>query len=67
MSVAIKRLDTVPAELRREASCLKDARAARRVLAVALVLEGADRTHAAKACGMDRQTLRDWVHRYNAE
>jgi transposase len=57
----------VPAELRREASRLKDARAARRVLAVALVLEGADRTHAATACGMDRQTLRDWVHRYNAE
>ena len=67
MSVAITRLDMVPAELRREASCLKDARAARRVLAVALVLEGADRTHAATACGMDRQTLRDWVHRYNAE
>jgi transposase len=67
MSVAITRLDMVPAELRREASRLKDARAARRVLAVALVLEGADRTHAATACGMDRQTLRDWVHRYNAE
>ncbi|NQW49930.1 MAG: winged helix-turn-helix domain-containing protein, partial [Rhodospirillales bacterium] len=46
---------------------LKDARAARRVLAIALVLEGSDRTHAAKACGMDRQTLRDWVHRYNGE
>ena len=27
---------------------------------------GADRTSAAKTCGMDRQTLRDWVHRYNA-
>jgi transposase len=67
MSVAITRLDMVPAELRREGSRLRDARAARRVLAVALVLEGADRTHAANACGMDRQTLRDWVHRYNAE
>ena len=22
---------------------------------------------AAETCGMDRQTLRDWVHRYNAE
>ena len=29
--------------------------------------EGVDRTTAAKSCGMDRQTLRDWVHRYNAE
>lgn len=35
--------------------------------ALALVLEGADRTTAARSCGMDRQTLRDWVHRYNAE
>lgn len=67
MSVAITRLDMLPGELRREASRLKDARAARRVLAVALVLEGSGRTHAAKACGMDRQTLRDWVHRYNVE
>ncbi len=32
-----------------------------------VVLEGASRSDAARACGMDRQTLRDWVHRYNAE
>src|ERR1019366_7901723 len=31
-----------------------------------MVLDGADRTSAAKTCGMDCQTLRDWVHRYNA-
>jgi transposase len=37
------------------------------MLALALVLEGVDRTTAARTCGMDRQTLRDWVHRYNAE
>jgi len=37
------------------------------MLAIALVLEGKDRKIAAEACGMDRQTLRDWVHRYNAE
>ena len=37
------------------------------MLALAMVLEGSDRTTAAKTCGMDRQTLRDWVHRYNAE
>jgi transposase len=37
------------------------------MLALALVLEGASRTDAARAAGMDRQTLRDWVHRYNAE
>ncbi len=39
----------------------------RRMLALALVREGASRTDAAQAAGMDRQTLRDWVHRYNAE
>lgn len=37
------------------------------MLALALVLEGSDRRTAAERCGMDRQTLRDWVHRYNAE
>ncbi len=37
------------------------------MLAIALVLEGSSRTDAAETCGMDRQTLRDWVHRYNAE
>jgi transposase len=36
------------------------------MLALAMVLDGADRKSAA-ACGMDRQTLRDWVHRYNVE
>src|SRR3954465_10769171 len=45
----------------------RDTAAARRMLAVALVLEGASREEAARAAGMDRQTLRDWVHRYNAE
>lgn len=29
-------------------------------------MEGATRAEAAAAGGMDRQTLRDWVHRYNA-
>ena len=37
------------------------------MLAIAMVLEGRSRTEAAQACGMDRQTLRDWVHRYNEE
>jgi transposase len=36
-------------------------------LALALVLEGYKRGEAGKLCGMDRQTLRDWVLRYNAE
>jgi transposase len=35
------------------------------MLAIALVLEGCSREASAEACAMDRQTLRDWVHRYN--
>ena len=65
--IAITRRELTASELRTAAGKTKDARAARRVLAIALVLEGADRATAAETCGMDRQTLRDWVHRYNAE
>jgi len=66
-AVAITRLDLMASELRKAARREKDSAAARRMLALALVLEGADRRKAAESCGMDRQTLRDWVHRYNAE
>jgi transposase len=66
-AVAITRLDLTASELRKAAQREKDSTAARRILAVALVLEGTDRRRAAENCGMDRQTLRDWVHRYNAE
>ena len=67
MTVAVTRKEPGAAELRREAKRCRDARAARRMLALALVLEGSSRAEAARAAGMDRQTLRDWVHRYNAE
>src|SRR3954466_11489951 len=67
MTVAITRKEPGAVELRREAARCRDARAARRMLALALVLEGCLREDAARAAGMDRQTLRDWVHRYNAE
>jgi transposase len=67
MAVEITRLDLSAADLRREAARSQDAKAARRMLAVALVLEGHARGDAARSCGMDRQTLRDWVHSYNAE
>ena len=66
-AVAITRLDVSASQLRWAAAKEKDATAARRILALALVLEGAERTTAARSCGMDRQTLRDWVHRYNRE
>jgi len=55
------------AGLRRAARRAPGVAAARRMLALALVLEGRSRGEAAAQCGMDRQTLRDWVHRYNAE
>jgi transposase len=67
MAVAITRRELDAGGLRREAGRCRDARAARRMLALALVLEGGSREAAARAAGMDRQTLRDWVHRYNAE
>jgi transposase len=40
---------------------------ARRLLAIAMILDGVSRADAARVAGMDRQTLRDWVHRYNQQ
>jgi transposase len=67
MVVAIMRRELDAAGLRGEARRCRNAAAARRMLALALVLEGASREEAARHAGMDRQTLRDWVHRYNEE
>ena len=66
-AITITRNDHDAAGFRRAAAASRDADAARRMLALALVLDGASRADAARACGMDRQTLRDWVHRYNDE
>jgi transposase len=59
------RKDRTAVALRREAKGESDARAARRMLAIANALSGMSRDEAARAAGMDRQTLRDWVLRYN--
>jgi transposase len=59
------RTDYTAGEVRRLATRAKDAAQARRLLAIAAVLDGASRTEAAKIGGMDRQTLRDWVIRFN--
>ena len=67
MAIKILRSEHGPSDLRREAARTQHADQARRLLALALVMEGASRTDAATMCGMDRQTLRDWVHRYNAD
>lgn len=66
-AIEITRKDLTARKLRAASGKARDAKAARRMLAIALVLEGKDRKTAAETCGMDRQTLRDWVHRYNAE
>ena len=60
MAVAITRTDLSARDLGVAATKTAHAKAARRMLAIALVLEGVDRKTAAESCGMDRQTLRDW-------
>jgi transposase len=79
--IAVTRKELSAAELRSAAGKTRDARAARRMLAIAPVLEGMDRETAARTCGMERQTLRGEEdqetvrgtvsptngHRYNAE
>ncbi len=57
--IKITRDDLDPAELRRAAYCSGSVAASRRMLALALVLEGTSRTKATQAAGMDRQALRD--------
>ena len=65
MTVQITRFEHDADALRQHAGRVSKAPVARRLLALALVLEGDSRADAAKSCGMDRQTLRDWVIRYN--
>ena len=60
------REDYSAAELRRLAALSKNPNQSRRLLSLAAVLDGMNRTEAARIGGMDRQTLRDWVHRFNA-
>jgi transposase len=59
------RTDFTAGEFRRLAKKAKDANQSRRLLSLAAVLDGMSRTEAAMIGGMDRQTLRDWVHRFN--
>ena len=61
------RTDFTAGEVRRFAKRAKDGGQARRLLAIAAVLDGALREEAAKVGGMDRQTLRDWVIRFNEQ
>jgi transposase len=65
-AVVITRTEHTAAELRVIATKSKEPAQTRRLLAIAMVLEGSSRLDAARRAGMDRQTLRDWIHRYNA-
>jgi transposase len=52
-------------DLRQFARFAKTGAQAGRLLALAGVLDGMSRAEAARIGGMDRQTLRDWAHRFN--
>jgi transposase len=65
MTVVV-RTEQGAAEIRALAKAAVTPEQARPLLAIALVLEGTSRAEAARSMGMDRQTLRDWVHRFDA-
>ena len=65
--IEIKRTEYSSRDLRKMSRSARTPKAARRMLAIANVLDGMSREMAARLAGMDRQTLRDWVHRYNDE
>ena len=67
MPAAVRLRDDYDSDgLRKLAGRSKDARQARRLLSLAAVYEGKSREEAADCGGMDRQSLRDWVHAFNA-
>ncbi len=59
--------DFTASEVRVFATRSRDSAQTRRLLSIAAVYDGLDRGDAARIGGMDRQTLRDWVHRFNAD
>ena len=65
--VEITRREYSASELRELAADTYDGAVVRRLLAIAMILDGHPRGEAARLNGMDRQTLRDWAHRYNDE
>ncbi len=67
MAIAITRANHSAKDLRKFAARSKDPKVSRRVLAIAMLIEGSSCKFAGECYGMDRQTLCDWVHRYNLE
>ena len=64
--LAVRR-DISATVLRKKARAEKNGRVASRLFGIANILDGMSREQAAKQAGMTRQTLRDWVHRYNEQ
>ena len=68
MAAAIElRADFSGDELRRLARDSGDAKQVRRLLALAVVLDGGTRTEGARLGGVGLQIVQDWVLRFNAE
>ena len=63
----LMRTDYSATDLRKLATRTTDVRQSRRLLALAAVADGMSRGDAARMGGMERQTLRDWVLRFNAQ
>ena len=61
------RSDYTSADLRAFARQCSNADQVRRLLALALILDGGSRSDAAKLAGVTLQIVRDWVLRFNAE
>ena len=59
------RSDYTSGDLRRFARRCRDADQVRRVLALAVILDGASRSEAARMAGVTLQIVRDWVLRFN--
>ena len=59
--------DLGPHPLRALARQERDGRVCARLHALAHALDGCSRTEAARMAGMERQTLSDWVRRYNEQ
>lgn len=61
------RTDHTSADLRQFARRCSDPDQVRRLLAMALILDGSSRSDAAKVAGVTLQIVRDWVLRFNAD
>ena len=64
-AVRVTREEHAAKDLRRISAGMKDAGHARRLQAISFVLDGWSRSRTAEFANVDRQTLRDWVDRYN--